>query len=200
MMSSNQSDTKFRILETTWKLLESRDKAVRMSDIAKAVGISRQALYLHYANRADLLVATVRHIDAVKDVDGRLAASRSARSGIERLHAFIDAWGGYIPEIHGISVALRAMRDNDSEAASAWDNRMKAVRHGCEAAIRAIARDDQLRRNLTEEAATDLLWTLLSVENWERLVNECGWSQSAYERTLKALADAALLSQRGRAD
>ncbi len=198
-MSSDQSDTKFRILDTTRKLLESGDKTVRMSDIAKAVGISRQALYLHYPNRADLLVATTLHIDSVKDVDGRLARSRSARSGVERLHAFIEAWGGYIPEIHGISVALRAMRDSDCEAADAWDNRMQAVRHGCKAAVRAISKDNNLRCDLTEVTATDLLWTLLSVENWERLVRECGWSQSDYEKRIKALAEAALLSQRGAA-
>ena len=56
-MSSEKNSTKFRILEATRKLLESGDKNVRMSDIAKAVGISRQALYLHYPNRADLLIA-----------------------------------------------------------------------------------------------------------------------------------------------
>ena len=199
-MSSDQSDTKFRILDTTLKLLESRDKAVRMSDIAKAVGISRQALYLHYPNRADLLIATTRHIDSVKDVDARLARSRSARSGIERLHAFIEAWGSYIPEIHGVSIALRAMRESDREAADAWDNRMQAVRHGCEAAVQAISKDNKLRCDLTEETATDLLWTLLSVENWERLVRDCGWAQSTYEGTMKALAEAALLSRRGKSD
>ena len=61
-MSRDSSETKSRILNATWKLLESGDNAVRMSDIAKAVGISRQALYLHYPNRADLLVATTKHI------------------------------------------------------------------------------------------------------------------------------------------
>ena len=194
-MSSDQTDTKFRILDTTWKLLESGDKTVRMSDIAKAVGISRQALYLHYPNRADLLDATTWHIDSVKNVDARLARSRSARSGIERLHAFIEAWGGYIPEIHGISVALRAMRNSDREAADAWDNRMHAVRNGCEAAVRAISEDGNLRSDLTKDAATDALWTLLSVENWERLVRDCDWSQSAYEGLMKRLAEAVLLPQ-----
>ena len=132
MMSREPIHTKSRILDVTWNLLESGDKAVRMSDIAKAAGISRQALYLHFPSRAELLVATTRHIDAVKNVDRRLALSRSASSGIERLHAFIEAWGGYIPEIHGISVALSAMRDSDTEAAVAWDDRMQAVRQGCE--------------------------------------------------------------------
>jgi len=194
MMSSDQIDTKTRILDTTWNLLESGDKAVRMSDIAKAVGISRQALYLHFPNRADLLVATTRHIDAVKNVDARLAQSRSAASGIERLHAFVQAWGGYIPDIHGISVALRAMRESDKAAAMAWDDRMLAVRHGCEAVVRAIAANGDLRSELAEQTATDLLWTLLSVENWERLVRDCGWSQAAYEQTMRETTEAALLA------
>ncbi len=194
-MSSDPINTKTRILDMTWNLLENGDKTVRMSDIAKAAGISRQALYLHFPNRAELLVATTRHIDVVKNVDARLERSRSATSGVERLHAFIEGWGGYIPQIHGMSVALRAMRSTDKEAAVAWNDRMKAVRHGCEAAVQAISQDGSLTRDLTEEAATDLLWTLLSVENWERLVKDCGWTQSAYEKTIKQTAEAALLSQ-----
>ena len=194
-MSSDPINTKSRILDVTWNLLENGDKTVRMSDIAKAAGISRQALYLHFPNRAELLVATTRHIDVVKNVDARLERSRSATSGVERLHAFIEGWGGYIPQIHGMSVALRAMRSSDKEAAAAWNDRMKAVRHGCEAAVQAISLDGSLTRDLTEDAATDLLWTLLSVENWERLVKDCGWTQSAYEKTIKQTAEAALLSQ-----
>jgi AcrR family transcriptional regulator len=193
-MSSNSSDTRARILDCTWNLLESGDKKVRMSDIAKASGISRQALYLHFPTRAELLVATTRHIDSVKNVDARLAASRAATSGRARLASFIGAWGGYIPEIHGMSVALRALRASDAEAAAAWDDRMQAVRHGCAAAVRALAADDTLRPDLTEEAATDLLWTLLSVENWEHLVRDCGWSQTEYERQIERLAEAALLA------
>ncbi|SDI54160.1 TetR/AcrR family transcriptional regulator [Lutimaribacter saemankumensis] len=192
-MSRDSSETKSRILNATWKLLESGDNAVRMSDIAKAVGISRQALYLHYPNRADLLVATTKHIDTAKNIDARLERSRSARTGGERLDAFIEAWGGYIPEIHGISVALRAMRHTDREAAEAWDGRMQAVRHGCAAAVRAIAGEGRLPPGLTPERATDLLWMLLSVENWERLVRDCGWSQADYEKEIKALARAELV-------
>lgn len=164
-----------------------------MSDIAKAAGISRQALYLHFPTRAELLVAATRHIDSIKDVDARLAASRAATSGRERLPSFIRAWGGYIPEIHGMSVALRAMRDTDAEAAAAWDDRMQAVRQGCAAAVQALAKDGMLRPDLKEGVATDLLWALLSVENWEHLVRDCGWSQEAYESQMERLVEATLL-------
>lgn len=165
-----------------------------MTDIAKAVGISRQALYLHFPTRAELLIATTRHIDSVKNVDARLADSRAATSGRDRLASFIRAWGGYIPEIHGVSVALRSMRNSDAEAAAAWDDRMRAVRHGCAAAVEALAADKMLRPDLNKEVATDLLWTLLSVENWESLVRDCGWPQTDYESQIKRLAEAALLA------
>ena len=191
MMSSEQ--TKTRILETTWKVLETRSDKNRMSDIATAVGISRQALYLHYPTRAELLIATTKHIDKVKKVNQRLELSRAAGSGIERLHFFIKAWGGYIPEIHGISVALRNMRENDKAAAEAWDERMQAVRHGCQAAVRAIEKDGKLKSDLSEQVATDILWTLLTVENWEKLVLDCTWSQSEYEIKMIELAEIALL-------
>jgi AcrR family transcriptional regulator len=190
-MSSEQ--TKTRILETTWKVLETRIDKNRMSDIATAVGISRQALYLHYPTRAELLIATTKHIDKVKKVNQRLELSRAAGSGIERLHFFIKAWGGYIPEIHGMSVALRNMRENDKAAAEAWDERMQAVRHGCQAAVRAIEKDGKLKSDLSEQVATDILWTLLTVENWERLVLDCTWSQSEYEIKMIELAEIALL-------
>jgi len=190
-MSSEQ--TKTRILETTWKVLETRIDKNRMSDIATAVGISRQALYLHYPTRAELLIATTKHIDKVKKVNQRLELSRAAGSGIERLHFFIKAWGGYIPEIHGISVALRNMRENDKAAAEAWDERMQAVRHGCQAAVKAIEKDGKLKSDLSEQVATDILWTLLTVENWEKLVLDCTWSQSEYEIKMIELAEIALL-------
>lgn len=185
--------TRTRILDTTWKLLESGQSAVRMSDIAKAAGISRQALYLHFPNRADLLIATTRHIDEVKDVDAMLVRSRAA-TGPDRLDAWVDAWGNYIPEIWGVSKALRAMQDSDPEAARAWDDRMQAVRHGCAAAVRAIDEAGRLTPALTEIEATDLLWTILSVETWERLVRACDWPQTRYIEATTTLARAALLA------
>jgi len=188
-VSSDKIDTRTRILESTWKLLESDGgETVRMSDIAKAAGVSRQAVYLHFPNRADLLIATTRHLDDVLNVDARLEKSRAADSGIERLTAFIDAWGNYIPEIHGVARALLAMKDTDAEADAAWRDRMQVVRHGCAAAVKALKADGDLREGLSVEKATDLLWTLLSVRNWEHLRSDCGWSQRQYIEVMTSSA------------
>jgi AcrR family transcriptional regulator len=190
-MSSENRPTRDRILDAAWRLLESGDSAARMSDIARAAGVSRQALYLHFPNRADLLIAATRRVDEVKDVDARLAESRAA-TGVARLDAFVAAWGGYIPEIHGVSRALRAMQDGDPEARKAWGDRMAAVREGCAAAVAAVAGEGRLTPGLSEAEATDLLWALLSVETWERLVRDCGWTQARYLARMQALARAAV--------
>lgn len=189
------SDTRSRILEAAWKLLEDgAGSEVRMSDIAKKAGISRQAVYLHFPKRADLLIAVTRYIDEANEIDVRLAASRGAATGIERLDAYIEAWGNYIPEIYGVGKALMAMQETDSEARMAWEGRMLAVREGCEAAVGALARDRALSPEIGEEKATDLLWTLLSVRNWEQLTLECGWPQDDYIGEMKRTARKALLA------
>jgi AcrR family transcriptional regulator len=193
-MSSEKNATRIRILKSAWKLLEDGGGgSVRMSDIAKSAKISRQALYLHFPNRADLLAATTIYLDEVYDIDNKLTESRTAANGRDRLHAWIDVWGNYIPKIYGIGKALMAMQDSDEEARAAWQGRMQAVRHGCEAAIAAIDRDGKLNETLTMEEATDLLWTQLSVRSWENLRFECGWSQQRYIRLMKITAERLLV-------
>lgn len=188
-MSSDNPQTRTRILKATLELLEaSAGNGVRMTDIARRAGISRQALYLHFSTRAQLLIATTYYLDDLLGQEERLVASRAARTGLERLDAFIEAWGAYIPEIHGIAKALMAMKETDDAAAQAWGDRMQDMRQGCQAAISALRDDHMLLPDHSPDQATDILWTMLSVRNWEQLTIDCGWSQQRYIETLKSLA------------
>ncbi|VAV86364.1 Transcriptional regulator, AcrR family [hydrothermal vent metagenome] len=185
-MSSKNIDTRKRILMASWDLLVTEQGCdARMSDIARRAGVSRQALYLHFKSRAELLFATVLYIDDEKGATARLEVCRAAKTGRERLEAFIDAWGNYIPEIYGVAKALLAARESDPAAAEAWDDRMHTVRAECEAAVTALSQDGRLSPDFTIERATDTLWTLLSVRNWEQLTRDCGWSQEDYIKNMK---------------
>ena len=193
-MSSDNPKTRTRILQSALTLLESGGgNGVRMADIAKQAGISRQAVYQHFPTRAELLIATTLYVDEINDVDARQAVSRGAGSGIARLDAYIEAWGNYIPEVYGISKALLAMKDTDDAAAAAWEGRMQAMREGCAAAIKALKDDGKLAPGLKPDQATDLLWTLLSVRNWEQLTIDCGWPQKRYIASVKRLARQAIV-------
>ena len=189
IMSSNTIETRTRILAATVRVLEEHGgRGVSMGDIAKASGISRQAVYLHFASRAELLVAATKYLDEVLDVDRRLALSRAATSGAERLALYIDCWGHYIPEIHGVAKALLLAQDNDEGAAAAWNDRMQAMRDGCRAAIEALHSDGNLAPEWTPKRATDVLWTMLLVPNWENLTGNCGWSTRQYVRWMQTMA------------
>lgn len=188
-MSSQDIETRTRILMATVGMLEKHGgRGVRMGDIAKAAGISRQAVYLHFASRAELLVATTKYLDEVLDVDRRLAPSRAAKSGVERLALYIECWGEYIPDIYGVAKALLLVQDTDEAAAGAWRDRMLAMRDGCRAAIEALHSDGTLAPEWTSREATDALWTMLLVPNWEHLTRECGWSTQQYVQRMKMLA------------
>ncbi|KZK85393.1 DNA-binding transcriptional repressor AcrR [Pseudovibrio sp. Ad13] len=193
-MSSQNIPTRDRILKSTWQLLEAGNgSAVRMSDIAKAAKISRQALYLHFPNRADLLTATTRYLDEVHDIEAKLAKSRSAASGTQRLEAWVETWGNYTPTIFGVAKALMAMQETDEEAAAAWNDRICAIRDGCEKAVQALKADGALTDSMSEVEATDMLLTILSVRNWEQLRIDCNWTQARYIDMMQQLAAQALV-------
>ena len=197
-MSSENTETRSRILESTVRMLEEHGgKGVRMGDIAKESGISRQAVYLHFASRTELLVAATRYLDEILDVDKRLAPSRAATSGIERLPLYIDCWGNYIPEIYGVGKALMLAQDTDEAAAAAWDDRMAAMRDGCRAAIDALHADKMLSPGWTRQKATDALWAMLLVPQWEALTIECGWSTKQYVHWMKTLAEQTFVRRTG---
>lgn len=194
IMSRENSNTKEKILQATWELLASKQgQGVRMSDIAKQAGISRQALYLHFPTRTELLIATTHYMGEVLKVDERLAPSREATDGVDRLEKYILMWGNYIPEIYGVAKALMIMGATDEDAAMAWNDRMVAMRDGCKAAVDAMKRDGYLSTSLSAKEATDMLWTLLSVRNWEHFVLDCRWSQKRYIEQITRMSKSILI-------
>jgi AcrR family transcriptional regulator len=185
-MSSNESDTKTRILEATWKLLEERHGlGVSMSDIARAAGISRQAVYLHFSSRTELMVATTQYVDEAKGLNERLNQLNAATSGIDLLEACVDVWCNYIPEIYGIAKALLNIRETDEAAAAAWDGSMGCLRDVCRQIVQALEGDGMLASEWTHDEAVEMMYTLLSIQNWEQLTRESGWSTGQYVKSMK---------------
>lgn len=180
-MSSAQSDTRSRILETTANLLLERyGSGVSMQEIAEATGISRQAVYLHFPTRAELMIAAVRYLDGIYGLDDEVRRFREAQTGPEILDAFVEFWGNYVPKIYGVAKALMALRDVDDAAAATWKDRMDSVKNGCRRTIETIEYEGLLSPEWTVDEAVDLMWTALSIESWEKLTIESGWSREAY--------------------
>jgi AcrR family transcriptional regulator len=76
-----------------------------MQEVAKAAELSRQGLYLHFANKEELFCATVRHAleRGLADAGAQLADAKLALPA--RLCAGFDAWVGRYVGIAGGDVA-----------------------------------------------------------------------------------------------
>ena len=168
-----------------------------MRDVADAADVSRQAVYDHFGSRSELMVATARYGDEVRGLEERLRAYRSAVSGVERLEAFIEFWGNYIPEIHGIARALLAARESDAAVAAAWDDRMRVVQEACLDIVGRLQRDGMLAPGWPPEEAGEMLWSLLSIGNWENLTLERGWDVSLYITRMQQLTKRAFVRAGG---
>jgi len=94
-----------------------------------------------------------------------------------------------------MSRALLATKDADEAANAAWDERMGAIREGCEAAIMMLDAEGNLAKGLSKKVATDLLWVLLSFQNWDQLTNHCGWSTQEYIAHIQKQAEYSFVAQ-----
>ena len=195
-MSSNEKDTRSRILQTTWELLESNPgRSLKMSEIAKASGVSRQALYLHFDSRTELLIATTHYVDDVKGLDKRLQKLQLAKTGEEMLQTCINVWGNYIPEIYSVSKALMMSKDSDEAAAAAWVDIMGCLRDVCSEIVQLLDKENKLSQKWNQQAATDFIWIMISIQNWEQLTMECAWNQDQYITNVTEVLTAALVSE-----
>ena len=188
MSRKSSEETRKRILDAAWKLLNSPDEPMRMADVAAAAGVSRQAVYLHFPSRAELLVTTTRYIDEVEDVGGKLATVFAADTGREQLESFVGVWGNYIPVVYGGAKRLLDIRAEDPDAETAWQDRMTGLLAICKRVVDTIAAEDQLADGLSKREATDLLWATVSIGKWELLTIERKVTQKRYlELTLQTL-------------
>ena len=166
---------------------EHRGQGVRMRDVAEAAGISRQAVYDNFGSRAKLLVETTHYVDEIRGLAELRRHFREATTGVGRLEAYVGFWGNFIPEVYGMAKALLAVHETDEAAAAAWDDRMSAVRESCRTTIEALHCDGMLAPEWSRDVAVDLMWTMLSIRNWEQLTIECGWSTKQYVSRMQKL-------------
>lgn len=181
-----------RIVNETRALLTEQGAAVSMADVARAAGVSRQAVYLHFPSRGQLFMAVVRQMDDEADIRARCTHALSTPDPTEALRAFIATWLGFVATIRPVATMLLAARNTDHDAWAAWEDRMGELRSGYQHATRRLAAAGRLRSGLHARGAADLAWALTSVPVWEQLVVDRGWTAARADRHLIDAVMAAL--------
>jgi AcrR family transcriptional regulator len=158
-----------------------------MAQIARAARVSRQAVYLHFADRAALMVALARHLDEALDLPAEIQHVRDAASGVDMVAAQVSLQARKNPALWAVARAVDAIRRSDAAAERAWQDRLDHRLEGCRGIVARLEADGRLRADLDASAAADLLWTVTSLRTWEDLVLGRGWSPEKYQEYVTRL-------------
>jgi AcrR family transcriptional regulator len=184
----SSQNTSRRILDAALALIRRRgDARVTMAQIARAARVSRQAVYLHFADRAELLVALARHLDDTLGLPLEIQRIAQAPNGAAMIEAQVALQARRNPHLWAVARAVDAVRRTDADAERAWQDRLDHRLAGCRAIVARLAAEDNLRRGLDPSGAADLLWTLTSLRTWEDLVRQRGWSPQRYQQEISHL-------------
>jgi AcrR family transcriptional regulator len=163
-----------------------------MAQIANAARMSRQAVYLHFADRGDLFVAMVRYTDERRGLEAEIQKIRDAPSGIEAMRRMVSLQARTNHEIWAPAKILDAARRTDAAAERSWQDRLQNRLSGCRDIMRRVEQDGDLLPGIDVETAADVLWTITSLRMWEDLVLQRRWSARRYEEYVFGLLQRSL--------
>lgn len=196
---SKSERTRTAVLRAAWELFDDAgSQAVRMQDVADAAGVTRQTVYFHFDNRANLLVEVARYIDeSVERLPDRAAPVWDSNSGREAVGRFVELVADYYPTILDIMTEVYSARTSDPDVDAAWRDRLESRKDACRELVEWLDRDGDLTDELTADVATDLLTTLTSFGTWEDLTTYHRWDRDGYVHHLTRAIERTLLRPTG---
>jgi AcrR family transcriptional regulator len=182
------SPARRRVLEAAWNVIVVRGEAgFTMAQIAKKAKISRQALYLHFPDRAQLLDALVKYADEQRGLTSAIQHIVDAPTAREAIHRVVSLQALQNPRIWAIALAFEAVRRTDKAAQRSWQGRQTRRLETCRTLIERLRREGELRQTLTIAEAADLLYVVTSIRMWEDLVLVRGWTADEYQERVTRL-------------
>jgi len=174
--------TRDAILGATFALLvEGGVASVTMAEVADRAGCSRRALYLHFASRAEILVAMIGYADRRFGLEAYVAPVLEAEGPVERLRALGTFLGAYHTKLAPLLRAVAAERETDEAARAAWEAAMAGWRGNAARIVAELEAEELLHPRFEDpEDAVDLMYSLMSVDLLRVLVDERGWSPEKY--------------------
>lgn len=182
---SKATRTRSEILDAAWEMISERGADVSMSDIARSVGLSRQAVYLHFGTRGGLLMALVRRADDRFEIRQDFFAAMKRPLAADRLDECLRVWFQFVRNIVPVARDLVRLRATDRDAAEAWEDRMRDLRAWIRELVATLQADGALAPGWQVDEAADYIWTASSVQVWDILVRERGWSELKAEARLR---------------
>ena len=190
--------TRDRLLDAAWQ--EATERGVdrlTLAAVGARAGVTRQAVYLHFGNRATLLIEMADRVDHTSGFRSGLATTRHLipREGFRRM---LEIWFDYIPSILRVHLALEAASLSGGDGADAYRDRMRDWREGIRIAIERLADAGELSPMWDVGRATDWTWASVHPTTFHHLTSERRWTRAETAQRIIDTLERELLS--GEAD
>lgn len=179
--------TRAHILEAARALFEDRGYyGAGLGAIAKMAGVSRQAIYLHFSSKAELLTALHMHIfatdvapflerhpitqemAALDALDAIIAVDVEVASRVWRIHEALTVARRQYPEVEA------TLRPREAER---YEELLDVGRR--------LEQEGELPLDIDVAMFADMLWGLMNIGTYMNLVNERSWSLDQYRRWVR---------------
>ena len=167
--------------------------------VAAAAGVSTQSVYQVFGNKPGLVkalvdVAIVGDDQPVplmeREFVQRNMAEPDPRKKLTDYAAHLEGVGA---RAQPILLVVRDAAATDPAAADVWEQLQRERLTGMSHFAHHLRAEKHLRKGVTEAEARDVLWTFNSLELWDLLVRQRGWSARRYSRWIGDQLVAALL-------
>ena len=162
-------------------------QALTMGAVAREAGVTRGAVYLHFASRSDLVAALFDHVAQQQGLAESLAPVWNAPDSVAALDQWAAHLARYHPALIPVDRAITQVQGHDTDAAEHRQRVSTAQRSGCARLAQRLADEGRLSQPWTVDTATDMLYALISTDMIERLMVDCDWEQTQLAEHLSAM-------------
>lgn len=180
--------TRAALLAAAQAILEERGfEALTMTAVAGRVGVTRRAVYMHFATRAELVGALFDHVASAAGLEESLRGVREATDAASALDQWAAHLARYHPRLLAVDRAVERVRHSDPDAA-AHRRRVSAEKlANCRLLSRRLEIENRLSEGWTPESAADMLFALISSDMIEALIVDRRWSHRRLAEQLALL-------------
>lgn len=179
--------TRRAVLNAARDLLERQGfAATTMAAVARVAGVSAETVYKTFGSKPALVKAVFDVVIAGDDAPVSVADRpetqliRQQSDARTKLRSYAEGAAERARRSAAIQLVVRNGAASDPALARLWEQLQDERLTGMTMFARHLAETGCLRAEVDVGTARDILWTCISVEVYDLLVNQRGWSPAAY--------------------
>jgi AcrR family transcriptional regulator len=145
--------------------------------VADRAGVTRRAVYLHFATRADLISALFDHVASTEGLERSMLKVHQAPDALSALDEWAAHLARYHPKVLPVDRALQRVWHTDPDAAKHRKRVVAEKLSNCRYLAQRLADEGRLAAEWSVASATDMLFALISSDMIEALLVDRRWSE-----------------------